>query len=82
VPRFRSEVLAELARHGVRPQPHSRPEVIREFVNDLYRLELQRLRNRVLRRELARSELAAHVVALRRRYRLLSTPVREWIEKD
>jgi hypothetical protein len=82
VARYRADVLADLAGHGVLPRTDSRPEIIREFLNDLYRLELQRLRDRVLRRELARSELAGHVVALRRRYRLLSVPVRDWVGED
>lgn len=82
MPTFRAGVLAELARHGILPRPDSRPEVIREFLHDLYRLQLQGLRDRVLRKEMARSELAGHVVALRRRYRLLSIPCRDWVGED
>ena len=76
--RLRDEVLSELAHHGVAPKPNTSPDLIRAFLNDLYRFELQRLRNRVLRGELARSELAARVIGVRRRYRLLSVPVGEW----
>ncbi len=75
---LRDEVLSELAHHGVAPKLDTSPELIRAFLNDLYRFELQRLRDRVLRGELARSELAAHVIGVRRRYRLLSVPLGEW----
>jgi hypothetical protein len=79
---FRTDVLADLARHGILPRTDSRPALIREFLNDMYRHELRRLRDRVLRGELARSELAGLVVALRRRYRLLSIPVSDWTKGD
>jgi hypothetical protein len=80
MPAFRRDVLAQLARHGIVPRTDSRPERIREFLSDLYRIELTRLRDRVRRGELAHTELAAHVVTLRRRYPLLSVPVGEWMD--
>jgi hypothetical protein len=55
---------------------------VREFLNDLYRYELRRLRDRVVRRQLPRAGLTLHVLELRRRYRLLSVPVGEWTEQE
>ena len=49
--RYKPDVLEQLALHGVRPNPATPPERVREFLNDLYRYELQRLRARLLRRE-------------------------------
>ena len=41
---YRRDVLERLARHGVRPTSQTSPELVHEFVSDLYRLELRRLR--------------------------------------
>ncbi len=75
---YRPEVLQALAAHGVRPTPATRPELVHEFVNDLYRFELRRLRARHVRGEIPRREYSRHVVALRRRYLLVSVPLRHW----
>ncbi len=75
---YRPEVLSALAAHGVRPTPATRPELVHEFVNDLYRFELRRLRARQVRGEIPRQDYSRHVVALRRRYLLVSLPLRHW----
>ena len=76
--RYRPEVLEALAAHGVRPTPATRPELVHEFVNDLYRFELRRLRARQVSGEIPRHEYSRHVVALRRQYLLVSVPLRRW----
>ena len=76
--RYRPQVLEALAAHGVRPTPSTRPELVHEFVSDLYRFELRRLRARQVRGEIPRLEYSNHVVALRRRYLLVSVPLRHW----
>lgn len=76
--RYRPQVLEALAAHGVRPTPSTRPELVHEFVSDLYRFELRRLRARQVRGEIRRQEYSNHVVALRRRYLLVSVPLRHW----
>jgi hypothetical protein len=70
--RYRVEVVAALARHGIRPTPRTRPELVREFVRDLYLFEIRRLRSRLLKREFPRSEYAGRVDALRRQYPVLA----------
>lgn len=75
---YRPEVLKALASHGVRPTPATRPELVREFVNDLYRFELRRLRARQVRGDVPKREYARHVVTLRRRYPLVSVPLQRW----
>jgi hypothetical protein len=75
---YHEHVLAALAHHGVRPGASTHPQLVREFLNDLYRYELRALRDRLLRGEFPKRELASRVVDLRRRYRLLSVPIREW----
>jgi len=65
---YRPSVLADLARHGVRPQPDTRPELVREYVRELYKYEIKRLRGRLLAGEFPRSEYAGRVDGLRRQY--------------
>ena len=75
---YRPEVLKALEVHGVRPRPGTRPELVHEFVSDLYRFELRRLRARQVSGEIPRRDYSRHVVALRKRYLLVSLPLRHW----
>lgn len=75
---YRPRVLEELARHGLRPLPTTSPERLREAVRDLYLYEIRRLRAELLRGNIVRQHYFDHVVALRRRYPLLSVPVESW----
>jgi hypothetical protein len=77
---YRSDVLELLWRHGVRPSPRTRPELVREFVRDLYRYEIRALRGRMLRQEFPRSEYAGHVEHLRQRYPVLALLPRQFVE--
>ena len=78
--RYKKEVLDQLAVHGVTPMPVTPPDLVHEFLNDLYRYELRRLRDRLLRDEIAKSDYYNHVVEVRRRYPLLSLKVWQWLE--
>ena len=82
MPRYRSDVLDELARHGLAPRPATPPELLREQINDLYRIEIRALRDRCRAGEFPVSELPAHVKVLRTRYMLLSIPMALWSEPD
>jgi len=77
---YRRDVLERLVRHGVRPTPQTRPELVHEFVSDLYRRELRRLRDRLRRRDFPKREYFGRVVELRTRYALISMRPDEWIE--
>jgi hypothetical protein len=76
---YRKDVLEQLAAHGVQPTPETRPELVHEFVNDLYRYELRRLRDRLLRREIVKSGYYDLVVEVRGRYPLLSLKPPQWM---
>jgi hypothetical protein len=78
---YRREVLDQLWRHGVQPRPTTPPELVHDFVNDLYRYELRRLRDRLLRREFEKSTYFGLVVEVRRRYPLLAFKPWQWLEK-
>jgi hypothetical protein len=78
--RYRTDVLRNLERHGVRPTPRTPPELVREFVRDLYLYEIRALRARMLRQEFPRTEYADRVDWLRRKYTVLALLPRQMIE--
>jgi hypothetical protein len=78
--RYRADVLERLETHGVRPRPTTRPELVRAFVNDLYRYEIRRLRDRLLRGEFPKSTYLDRVVTLRNKYSVLALRAPEFLE--
>ena len=78
--RYRREVLEQLLLHGVRPTEHTRPELVHEFVNDLYRYELRRLRHALVTGATPKAGYYERVVELRRKYPLVSIKAQFWIE--
>ena len=77
---YRPHVLAALARHGVMPRPHTRPELVREYVRELYKYEIKRLRARLLNGEFPKVEYAGRVDALRRQYPVLALQPYQFVE--
>ena len=73
------EILDALAEHGLRPHRDTPVALLREQISDLYRIEIRNLRDRCRAGEFPVSELASRVVALRKRYPLLSIPVERWV---
>lgn len=78
---YHARVLEELARHGLVPRPDTPPDRLRDVVRDLYKYEIRRLRLELLAGRIRKPDYAAHVIALRGRYPLLSLPVQLWIER-
>ena len=70
--RYRPDVLAHLARHGVQPRETTHPEFVRNFVNDLYRYELRKLRDRYMVGEFPKIEYHRRVIEIRDRYPVLA----------
>jgi hypothetical protein len=79
VPSLKPEVLEALAGHGLRPGDDTPVALLREQINDLYRFEIRRLRDRCRAGAFTTKELPAQVVELRKRYLLLSIPVERWL---
>ena len=75
---LRPEIVAELARHGLAPKAETSLVRLREQINDLYRIEIRKLRDRCRAGEFTTRELPAKVVELRKRYVLLSIPIAQW----
>jgi len=80
---YKQQVLAELERFGILPQPTTDPALIREFLNDLYEIRKLKQQQVALEREQgrqARKGYADKVVRLRQKYPLLSVPLQNWLE--
>ncbi len=80
--RYKPEIITALLEHGVRPTESSRPEMVHEFVRDLYRHEIRRLRERLLRGEFPRNRYAEKVIELRKRYWITSIRASEWVSRE
>ncbi|MBI1875207.1 MAG: hypothetical protein HYZ58_16345 [Acidobacteria bacterium] len=74
-------MLESLAGLGIRPTASTTPERVRALVNELYRYELRRLRDRLLHKEFPKADYIPHVLELRRRYWVLSVPV-PWLRDE
>ena len=78
--RYRPDVLEQLWRHGIQPTSSTKPELVHEFISDLYRFELRRLRDRLVRKEIPKIGYYDRVVELRRKYPLVSLKPHEFLE--
>ena len=78
--RYHPAILEELARFGVFPTAGTPPALVHEFINDLYRFELRRLRARLVAGEIPKADYTSHVIDLRRRYPLVSIRASLWVE--
>jgi hypothetical protein len=77
---YRREVLDQLAVHGLKPASSTTPGQLRDALRDLYKYEIKVLRASLLDGRIPKPDYAGHVVALRKRYWLLSVPVQLWTE--
>ena len=78
--RYRQDVLEELERHGIRPRPVTPPELVHDFLSDLYRYELRRLRDQLRKGSIAKAGYYDRVVELRRQYPLVSLKPHQLVE--
>jgi hypothetical protein len=77
---YRRDVLEHLLRHGVRPTGNTNPQLVRDYVRDLYKYEIRRLRARYVGGEFPKSEYADRVDALRRTYTVLALHATQFLE--
>ena len=78
--RYRADVIERLWVHGVHPTDRTRPDLVRDYVRDLYKYEIRRLRERYLRKEFPKAEYWTRVDALRRTYPVLSLRAQDWVD--
>ena len=77
---YKPAVLAKLVTHGIIPRSSTSPDLVREFVNDLYRYEIRRLRDSLLRGDFPRHTYFDRVVALRNKYSILALKPFQFVE--
>ena len=75
---YHQEILEELARHGLVPLPSTPPGRLRDAVRDLYKYEIKRLRRDLLAGGIPKHDYANQVIALRKKYPVLSIPTARW----
>jgi hypothetical protein len=75
-------VLDGLAAHGLKPLPSTPPQFLRDAVRELYRYEIKALRNALLAGRVPKADYANQVIALRKRYWLLSVPLQLWTRRE
>ncbi len=80
--RYRPEILAQLAAHGVIPKPTTPPTTARAVVNEIYRYELRLLRDRYLVGEFSKSAYYDKVVEVRNRYPVMGVLTRHWTMEE
>ena len=79
---YRSDILDALWRHGVQPTARTRPDLVRDYVRDLYKYEIRRLRERYLRKEFSKQRYSELVEQLRDQYSVLALVPRQWLRTD
>jgi hypothetical protein len=72
------EMLVALGPLGLAPRAHTPPAVVRAALNDLYRYELRRMRDRLRAGEIVRLEYLDRVIALRKKYWPLTLQLPAW----
>jgi hypothetical protein len=78
VTRLRPNVAAELRAKGVAPAEGDTPASLKERLNDLYLIEVRRLRDRQRAGEIPLRDYAAQAEALKQAFPLLGLPLPLW----
>jgi hypothetical protein len=76
---YRADVLAECHKHGVFPTEQTPPELARGFINEIYKFELRKLRDRYIRGEFPKLEYHQRVIQIREKYPVLALVPQLWL---
>ena len=79
---YESVILEGLAGYGLKPLPCTSPQFLRNAVRELYRYEIKALREAFLAGRVQKANYVTEVIALRKRYWLLSVPLQLWTRRD
>jgi len=79
---YREAVLRELARHGVIPCEDTPPDLIRDYINELYLIEIRSLRAKMKAGQIRKKDYAGRVGDLRDQYPILSLRLDLWTEEE
>ena len=72
------ELAEKLLAFGLKPTATTPPSVVRAALNDLYRYEIRRLRQRLLDGAVEKVRYVEEVILLRKRYWPLSLQPEQW----
>jgi hypothetical protein len=72
------ELADALSAFGLRPTAETPPALVREALNDLYRFELRRMRERLRAGEVEKTRYVEDVIALRKKYWPLTMQLPVW----
>lgn len=72
------ELIAALLTHGVAPRPDVHPRFVRDFVSDLYRYEIRRLKHWRATGVVRKEDYVDRVIALRKQYWVLTLEPSAW----
>jgi hypothetical protein len=72
------ELLAALGGHGIAPRPDVHPRFVRDFVSDLYRYEIRRLKHWRATGVVRKEDYVDRVIALRKQYWVLTLEPSAW----
>ena len=75
---YPTELLAALGTLGLAPTAATPPAFAREAADELYKYELRRLRDQMKAGQVERSNYLARVIALRKKYWVLTLPLSAW----
>jgi hypothetical protein len=75
---YPAEFRQALGDLGLAPTTATPPAVVRDALNDLYRYELRRMRDRLIAGAIEKSDYLDRVVALRKKYWPLTLPLWAW----
>jgi hypothetical protein len=72
------ELFDVLLTFGLKPGPATPPRFVRDALNDLYRFEIRRLRQRMVEGLIEKARYSDEVIALRKKYWPLSLQPAQW----
>jgi hypothetical protein len=75
---YPEELRVALGGFGLAPRSTTPPATVRDALNDLYRYELRRMRDRLRRGEMEKSAYLDLVIATRKRYWPLTLTLDAW----
>lgn len=75
---YPAELADALLTFGLAPTPETSPVVVRDALNDLYRYEIRRLKQRLLDGLVEKADYSPAVVVLRKKYWPLSLQPAHW----
>lgn len=74
------ELVALLEAHGISPTPDTHPRMVRDYLSDLYRVEIRKLRDDHRAGKVRKADYIPRVIELRKKYVSLSLTPAGWEE--